>query len=230
MGCGASSPANAAQPKQTAPKKREERKAATPSQLGQPVVRIQDAKRSKKCVAKSAPIEQIAGGSAGSGSQPTASDVDPVGPIGSLAFVANKKITARDNRIEAETKSVSNKDCFEENVPENVISRHDVNRAGAIDMLEQYHSMCNRTSKPMSHRATIASAAVQASFDMDACMIVVFTDDMETATLMSKLKPLAPILVITTQQEVTKMCISNNDLTAMQVASLFSSGAFTNDF
>eukprot|EP00960_Hanusia_phi_P011873 345992-Hanusia_phi.AAC.1 len=87
-----------------------------------------------------------------------------------------------------------------------------VNAERGIDKPDVYNFIRNWTPKPMSLKETITSSAIQASFDMRAALIVVITNDARTASLISKWKPISPVIVVTTSKSLTKACNSRYGL------------------
>jgi pyruvate kinase len=92
-----------------------------------------------------------------------------------------------------------------------------------INKYEVFNFIRNWTPKPMDFRETMCSAAVQASLDMKAVLVVIFTDDMATARLLSKWRPKVPIIVVTTALHVVKACNSHFGLVPMLVDQVKSS-------
>eukprot|EP00961_Rhodomonas_salina_P080929 1088563-Rhodomonas_salina.1 len=102
------------------------------------------------------------------------------------------------------------------NIMANIVCNAEV----GINKLEVFNFIRNWTPKPMSHRETITSSVVQASFDMQAALIVVFTDDLRTSRLVCKWRPLVPVVVVTQVEQVARQCSSHFGLVPMLVASV----------
>jgi pyruvate kinase len=86
-----------------------------------------------------------------------------------------------------------------------------------INKRHVYDFIRNWTPKPMSFKQTICSAAVQAAFDMEASMIVIFTNDLVAPSIIAKWRPVVPILVVTTSDVVMRQCNAHFGLVPMRV-------------
>ena len=78
-----------------------------------------------------------------------------------------------------------------------------------------YNNIWNNTPKPVTPLEAVASSAVKACLDMGAVCIVVFSDVMLPATLVSKYKPPVPIVVVTTNPSVAAHCNTVSGLVPM---------------
>eukprot|EP00966_Prymnesium_polylepis_P074256 1723337-Prymnesium_polylepis.1 len=74
----------------------------------------------------------------------------------------------------------------------------------SISYYSQYNYIRNQTPKPMPDLEAVTSSAVKAVIDMQACVIVVFTNHITPAQLLAKYRPPVPIMVITTNQRVAE--------------------------
>lgn len=75
-------------------------------------------------------------------------------------------------------------------------------------------------SQPVSVPEAIAAAAVRASFDLRASLILVLTESGTTARLVAKYRPRAPILCITSSEQVARQALVSRGLFPFLVGSM----------
>ena len=86
-----------------------------------------------------------------------------------------------------------------------------------INKKEVYDFIRNQTPKPFSRREAICSSVAQSCLDMQACLIVIFTNDLESAILISKWRPAVPIIVVTTEDSIRRQCCAYKGLIGMKM-------------
>lgn len=72
----------------------------------------------------------------------------------------------------------------------------------------------------LSIEETIANAAVKASFDIEAKLIVAFTNSGHTAKIVQKYKPACPILAVSASESTVRQCMIMKGIFYMLVGSL----------
>lgn len=74
----------------------------------------------------------------------------------------------------------------------------------------------------------ICSAAVKASLDLNASMLVVLTETGNTARMVAKYRPRAPILTITNSESCARQSLSSRGLFPLLVDSMLGSESLVN--
>ncbi|KAI9094440.1 pyruvate kinase [Phlyctochytrium arcticum] len=75
-----------------------------------------------------------------------------------------------------------------------------------INYTELYPSIRRQVRLPISISETIASSAVKTSWDVHAALIIVLTQTGNTATAISKYRPIAPVLAVTSSPQAARQC------------------------
>eukprot|EP00460_Paracercomonas_marina_P000790 EW704849.1.p1 GENE.EW704849.1~~EW704849.1.p1 ORF type:complete len:160 (+),score=54.90 EW704849.1:28-480(+) len=83
-----------------------------------------------------------------------------------------------------------------------------------------FQALKENVSGKISVSEAIASSAVKASFDLQAALVIVLTESGFTARLVSKYRPNAHILTITSSEQSARQCLVSRGLFPLLVSSM----------
>eukprot|EP00854_Cymbomonas_tetramitiformis_P018551 gene18552-22148_t len=91
---------------------------------------------------------------------------------------------------------------------EAVATQHRIamNAEVGIDFQNFFRFVRNYTPKPMSSAEGTCSSAVKAALDMEAGLLVLFSDSILPAQLLAKYRPAVPVVVVTNTERVATQC------------------------
>lgn len=89
-----------------------------------------------------------------------------------------------------------------------------------IDYLKAFHAIRDSLSYiSLSISEAVASSAVKAAFDLNASLVIVFTETGNTARFVAKYRPRCPILCITSDEQVARQSLTSRGLLPLLVGS-----------
>ncbi|KAJ3172079.1 hypothetical protein HDU88_006893 [Geranomyces variabilis] len=89
-----------------------------------------------------------------------------------------------------------------------------------INYTELYPSIRRQVRLPIGVSETIASSAVKTSWDVHAALIIVLTQTGNTAIAISKYRPIAPVLAVTSSPQAARQCQVLRGIYPMMVESM----------
>jgi len=106
----------------------------------------------------------------------------------------------------------------------------DICREAEVTFVSRPHDIFQSeltTTSKISIAESIAAAAVKAAFDLQASMVVVLTESGNTARLVAKYRPAAPILAITSSERSARQCLVTRGLFPLLVGSMSGTASLT---
>jgi len=92
-----------------------------------------------------------------------------------------------------------------------------MNHRSNFQMVREFNKS---TGTKLSVAEAIASSAVKAAFDLQASLVLVLTESGNTARLVSKYRPNAPILAITASEQSARQCLISRGVFPLLVGSM----------